>query len=43
VEDFYTTGRNIRVVAQVQPAVTVLLDKVNAGIRIDSGPERQLL
>jgi hypothetical protein len=36
VEDFYTTGRNIRVVAQVQPAVTVQLDMAHADIRIDS-------
>jgi N-methylhydantoinase A/oxoprolinase/acetone carboxylase beta subunit len=36
VEDFYTTGRNIRVVAQVQPAVIVQLDTAGPDIRIES-------
>jgi N-methylhydantoinase A/oxoprolinase/acetone carboxylase beta subunit len=36
VEDFYTTGRNIRVVAQVQPAVTRRLDMTKTDIPIDS-------
>ncbi len=36
VEDFYTTGRNIRVVAQVKPAVTNQLDMSKTDIRIDS-------
>jgi N-methylhydantoinase A/oxoprolinase/acetone carboxylase beta subunit len=35
VEDFYTTGKNIRVVAQVQPAVIVQLDSANTDILID--------
>jgi N-methylhydantoinase A/oxoprolinase/acetone carboxylase beta subunit len=38
VEDFYTSGRNIRVVAQVQPAVLVALDTSNPEIRIDGRP-----
>jgi N-methylhydantoinase A/oxoprolinase/acetone carboxylase beta subunit len=38
VEDFYTAGRNIRVVAQVQPAVIVQLDPASTGIRIDGRP-----
>ena len=36
VEDFYTTGRNIRVVAQIQPAVIVRLDTAGDDIRIES-------
>lgn len=35
VEDFYTTGKNIRVVAQVQPAVIVQLDSASTDILID--------
>jgi N-methylhydantoinase A/oxoprolinase/acetone carboxylase beta subunit len=35
VEDFYTTGKNIRVVAQVQPAVIVQLDSACTDILID--------
>jgi hypothetical protein len=35
VEDFYTTGRNIRVVAQVQPAVTCKLDMTKTDLHID--------
>jgi hypothetical protein len=35
VEDFYTTGKNIRVVAQVQPAVIVQLDPASTDILID--------
>jgi N-methylhydantoinase A/oxoprolinase/acetone carboxylase beta subunit len=38
VEDFYTAGRNIRVVAQVQPAVIVQLDTASTDIRIDDRP-----
>jgi N-methylhydantoinase A/oxoprolinase/acetone carboxylase beta subunit len=34
VEDFYTTGRNIRVVVQIQPSVTVQLDMTKADISI---------
>ncbi len=36
VEDFYMTGRNIRVVAQVQPAVTCKLDMTKTDLHIDS-------
>lgn len=38
VEDFYTAGRNIRVVSQVQPAVIAHIDTGNTGIRVNSRP-----
>ena len=36
VEDFYTAGRNIRVVAQVQPAVIAHIDTGHTGVRVNS-------